>query len=82
MSIEVRLCDLPPGSQARVVRVGDGVPPAAAQRLRDLGFSVGTGVDVVRRAPLRDPVLYRVKDTEICLRRDLAAGVLVEVGHP
>lgn len=70
------LADLPPGSRARVTGV---VAPrgATAGRLADLGFTVGTEVQVVRRAPLRDPVLYRVKDYELCLRRAQAAYVRV-----
>ncbi|GLK99235.1 hypothetical protein GCM10017581_009760 [Dactylosporangium matsuzakiense] len=51
-------------------------PPAVARRLEDLGLTSGTTVDVVRRAPLRDPVVYRVKDYELCLRRAQAACVL------
>jgi ferrous iron transport protein A len=57
-----------------------GVVAAAAAtvgRLADLGFTVGTVVQVVRRAPLRDPVIYRVKDYEVCLRRAQAACVQV-----
>lgn len=75
----IRLCELSPGTWATVVAVGDGVPPQTRQRLRDLGFTVGTRVGVLRRAPLRDPVVYHVKDTEFCLRRDLAAAVRVRV---
>lgn len=50
---------------------------AAAARLADLGFTAGTEVRVVRRAPLRDPVIYRVKDYELCLRRGQAECVHV-----
>lgn len=48
---------------------------ATARRLGDLGFTPGTTVEVVRRAPLRDPVVYRVRDYDICLRRAQAALV-------
>jgi ferrous iron transport protein A len=64
-----------------VVEVVAGDAGSAA-RLADLGFTPGTVVRVVRRAPLRDPVLYRVKDYEVCLRRAQAACVRVaEVGR-
>lgn len=43
--------------------------PAVAQRLVDLGFFPGTPVETVRRAPLRDPVVYRVAGYEIALRK-------------
>jgi ferrous iron transport protein A len=32
---------------------------------------------VIRRAPLGDPTIYRVQDTELCLRRQEA--LLIEV---
>ncbi|MFE9098617.1 ferrous iron transport protein A [Streptomyces sp. NPDC007264] len=72
------LADLPPGARAVVVAVVDAVPgrtTATARRLGDLGFTPGSVVEVVRRAPLRDPVVYRVKDYEVCLRRTEAASV-------
>ncbi|MEU7842676.1 FeoA family protein [Micromonospora sp. NPDC049114] len=72
-----RLADLPPGSRATIVGLADGAPPATARRLADLGFTAGTPVHVVRRAPLRDPVVYRVKDYDLCLRRAQAAHVLI-----
>jgi ferrous iron transport protein A len=73
----IHLADLAPGCRARVVEiVADGAVPGA-QRLVDLGFTPGTEVHVVRRAPLRDPVVYRVKDYEICLRRAQAGLVRI-----
>ncbi len=66
---ECSLADLAPGTRAEIVGVVASAGPAIARRLADLGFTPGSIVDVVRRAPLRDPVVYRVKDYEICLRR-------------
>ncbi|MFC9289155.1 ferrous iron transport protein A [Streptomyces sp. NPDC057052] len=68
------LADLAPGARASVTAVVDG-EPTVVRRLHDLGFTPGAMVEVVRRAPLRDPVLYRVKDYEVCLRRAQAACV-------
>lgn len=44
-------------------------PPATLRRLVDLGFGVGERVEAVRRAPLGDPVVYRVAGYELALRR-------------
>ncbi|MER8012526.1 FeoA family protein [Streptomyces sp. NPDC094149] len=71
------LADLDPGARAAVTEVLAGQGPAVVRRLHDLGFTPGAVVEVVRRAPLRDPVLYRVKDYEVCLRRTEAACVRV-----
>lgn len=73
------LADLAPGASAVVVRVAVDQSPETARRLEDLGFTPGTVVQVVRRAPLKDPVVYRVKDYDVCLRRAHAACVHVMV---
>jgi len=72
------LADLAPGQRARVVGYGTEVEPSAARRLFDLGIAPGIEVVMVRRAPLRDPVIYRVGDYEIALRGRQARCVRVE----
>jgi ferrous iron transport protein A len=72
----VPLCELGPGSRARIVAMSAETLPSTARRLADLGFTPGTEVEVVRRAPLRDPVIYRLRDYEVCLRRAQAKCVL------
>lgn len=74
----VALADLRCGHRATVVGMAAGAPLATSRRLVDLGFTAGTEVEVVRRAPLRDPVIYRLRDYEICLRRDQATCVLAQ----
>ncbi|MEH0548027.1 ferrous iron transport protein A [Streptomyces sp. NBC_00490] len=69
------LADLAPGARAAVIGFAADGEPTVVRRLHDLGFTPGAVVEVVRRAPLRDPVLYRVKDYEVCLRRAQAACV-------
>lgn len=61
-----------------MVSVSPEASPTTARRLEDLGFTAGTVVEVVRRAPLRDPVIYWVKDYELCLRRAQSVCVLVQ----
>ncbi|MFP8883881.1 MULTISPECIES: FeoA family protein [Streptomyces] len=73
------LADLAPGTSAVVTGVLADGEPAVVRRLHDLGFTPGAVVEVVRRAPLRDPVLYRIKGCEVCLRR--AQAVCVRVGE-
>jgi ferrous iron transport protein A len=64
---------------ARGLVVGLRAPDSAlARRLGDLGFTPGTEVQVLRRAPLGDPVVYRIRDYEICLRDQQAQVVEVE----
>lgn len=72
----VPLHELPPGTEATVVSLtGD---PAARWRMLDLGLVPGTAVTVLRRSPLGDPTLYGFRGTMIALRKQDAAGVLVQ----
>lgn len=71
------LADLSPGTRALVVGLREQDSPLA-RRLCDLGFTPGTVVEVMRRAPMGDPVVYRVRDYEICLRDRQARTIDVE----
>lgn len=71
----MRLDELNEGQSARVVKIlGHG---AFRKRLIEMGFVRGREVNVILKAPLRDPVKYRILGYEISLRRSEAA--LVEV---
>jgi ferrous iron transport protein A len=74
------LADLQRGQRATVVGYDDEVEPSSARRLFDLGLVPGIEVAMVRRAPLRDPVIYRVGDYEIALRTAQARSIHVDVG--
>ncbi|ORV09362.1 FeoA family protein [Mycobacterium celatum] len=63
------LAQLAPGQRATVVGMMPQANAAVADRLWQLGFRPTARVDVVRRAPLGDPTIYRVQDTELCIRR-------------
>jgi ferrous iron transport protein A len=71
------LAQLTPGKRATVVGTVAAANPVVANRLGQLGFRAKAHVDVIRRAPLGDPTIYRVHDTELCLRRREAQ--LIEV---
>jgi ferrous iron transport protein A len=73
------LADLARGQTARVVGYAPGVQTSAMRRLFDLGLAPGVTVTMVRRAPLRDPVVYLVGDYEIALRRDQSRCIHVQI---
>lgn len=50
-----------------------------AQRLYDLGFREETQVECIRRAPLGSPIMFRVCDTDICLRASQAKLIHAEL---
>jgi ferrous iron transport protein A len=70
------LAGLAPGERARVRSVGGDAE--AARRLMDMGLVRGTPVEVVRRAPLGDPLEVRVRGFMLTLRAAEAAHVEVE----
>ena len=74
----MNLSEVKPGQECRVVDVL--VDGALGQRLLDMGFVPGTKIQVVRNAPLADPVEIRVKGYLLSLRRDEAKVVEVTLG--
>ena len=72
----IPLASLMPGSSARVVDVaGRG---AFRRRLLDMGFVQGAPVQVIRDAPLGNPVEYCIGGTHVTLRRHEAMHILVD----
>ena len=77
-STHTPLSDLRLGTSARVIGLQeDTAEDPIAKRLSNLGFVPGRTVTPLRRAPLGDPVVYRVADYELCLRRHEARLIQV-----
>ncbi len=72
-----RLTDLARGDRAVVVGIDEACAPECARRLFDLGLAPGAAVELIRRAPMGDPTVYRVADYEVALRKELSRSVLV-----
>jgi ferrous iron transport protein A len=53
------------------------VDPANRARLMEMGLLVGTPVELVRFAPLGDPVEIKVRGYHLTLRRNEAEQILV-----
>lgn len=68
-----------PGASAVITGVKDACSEQLGERLHALGFTKGQTVSVVRNAPLGDPVIYRVCDQVLCLRKREAAMLEVEL---
>lgn len=70
------LADLAKFGLARVVRVhGDD---SASQRLSELGFTPGTEVDFVRKAPFGGPLVVQLRGYQLALRPGEAKRVEIE----
>ena len=76
MSGRRTLAALAAGERGKVMEIGgDG---DAVRRLMDLGLIRGTPVQVVRLAPLGDPMEVRVRGFMLTLRRSEAEHITVE----
>lgn len=70
------LAELAPGERGKVIKVaGDA---EAARRLMEMGLMRGTPVEVIRVAPLGDPLEVRVRGFMLTLRRAEAEHIEVE----
>ncbi len=72
------LNDLHTGDSATITRIrGRG---AFRKRITEMGFIRGKPVTVVKSAPLKDPVEYRILDSNVSLRRSEASLIEVVTG--
>ncbi len=67
--------DLKEGEHAILERLD--LPADVARRLMELGFVPGHAVSAARGAPGGDPRVFRVDGSEIALRRETAARILI-----
>jgi len=72
----VPLSSLAPGTQATVLRID--IPVAQRVRLMEMGMIPGTVVDVVRFAPLGDPLEIRLRGYHLSLRKRDAEQIWVQ----
>jgi ferrous iron transport protein A len=63
------------GERAVIDRLG--ATGELGRRLRDMGLVPGTEIEVVGRAPLRDPVQIKFRGTSVALRNNEADHIFV-----
>ena len=69
------LSQLTPGTRAVVAEIR--VPVEHRARILEMGLLVGTSVELVRFAPLGDPIEIKVRGYNLSLRKHEAEQVLV-----
>ena len=73
----ITLYDLVEGEKAIVLKIkGRG---QFRQRLMEMGFVLGKTIEVIKKAPLRDPIEYKIMGYHVSLRNSEAR--LIEVTH-
>jgi Fe2+ transport system protein FeoA len=71
----VALSELAIGDRGTILALE--LPPEARQRLLEMGMTPHAEVQVVRFAPLGDPVDIKVRGYHLSIRKHEAAGILV-----
>jgi ferrous iron transport protein A len=70
------LADLQAGEQGRVIAVA--LPPENRQRLIEMGLTKGAELQVIRFAPLGDPIDIKVRGYHLSVRRHEAEAIQIE----
>ncbi len=74
---EITLNRLEPGDKAKIIQIkGKG---SARRRLLDMGMVPGVEVEMVRNAPLGDPMQFLVKGYNLALRKNEAEQIVVQL---
>ena len=75
-SVTQPLTSLALGGKAKVAEIK--LPPESRPRLMEMGLLVGTPVELVRFAPLGDPVEIKVRGYNLTLRKHEAEQIFVQ----
>ena len=70
------LSGLQPGQRGRVMAIE--VADSKKGRLLEMGLTVGAAIEVIRFAPLGDPMELKVRGANISIRKADASGVRVQ----
>jgi len=70
------LAEMPIGGKGRVREIS--LPPETHRRLMEMGLTRGAAFEVVRYAPMRDPIEIRVRGYNLSLRKSEAGEITVE----
>ncbi len=72
---KLTLGDLPLGGKAQIL--ANQVQGSAGNKMLNLGLVQGSWVEVVRRSPLGDPRVYRVRGALVALRNQQAQEIWI-----
>ena len=73
----VPLSSLVPGQRGKVVAID--LPDATKGRVMEMGLTIGVPVEIIRFAPLGDPMELKVRGFHLSLRKAEAASIRVQI---
>ncbi len=68
--------DLLPGDKAKVVKISGKA--SLRRKLLDMGIVSGTSIELIRHAPLGDPVQIKIKGYHLSLRKSEASHIFIK----
>ncbi len=74
---KISLDTLMPGEGGQILSI-EPISTRIRQRLLEMGLTKGTPVELVRRAPLGDPIEISVRGYRLSLRREEAESVIIQ----
>jgi ferrous iron transport protein A len=77
---ETTLNTLEPGQRGTIARIATSLANVR-QRLLEMGLTKGTAIELVRFAPMGDPIEVKVKGYRLSLRREEAETVIIKRGN-
>lgn len=74
--VENTLNNLQPGEKARIVKVL--AKGTVRRKLMDMGLVPGSEIEVIRTAPLGDPIEFRIKGYSLSIRKQESINIVVD----
>lgn len=71
----IKLDDLPEGSTAIIRKID--LPEGLKERILGMGFIPGKKIEVIKKAPLVDPTVYKIGNFRVSLRSSEASKIYV-----
>jgi ferrous iron transport protein A len=73
---ESALSQINPGKRVKIIQIkGKG---SARRRILDMGMIPGAELEVIKRAPLGDPIEFKIKGYNLTLRKNEAEQIIVQ----
>ncbi|MCL1143659.1 FeoA family protein [Shewanella gaetbuli] len=78
----MKLSQLSPGDTAAICKIGHlSLPQTVKRKLLSMGVTPHTHFKVVRKAPMGTGLELKLRGSTICMRKDLAEIIEVEIQH-
>ncbi len=74
---QATLAELRPGQQGKILKIA--IAGTARKRIAEMGMLPGAVAEVIRVAPLGDPIDVKLRGYHLSLRKTEAAGVVVDL---